>query len=193
MASRGGPTVEGTDGTDFMHRQRVASQYQLSALNKSRLKSCIFVHILLFFILLLKLTPDVLDRLDIFVLELEELEVPKPLKWEFWYIISFPVAFVGLSAVRRNNIQAMQIYLGGTIANAVVPVLLGMYTYFGDVYTYVNTKSMKDIQVWQGYPYGVLWYIFLLIAMQVHVFSIIFASKLVTAWRLKGSGAKKTE
>lgn len=63
--------------------------------------------------------------------------------------MSLPVAFIGLSAIRRNNIQAMQIYLGGTIANAVVPVLLGMYTYFGDVYLYVSTRSLKEVQVWQ--------------------------------------------
>lgn len=29
MASRGGPMVMGTDGTDFSHRQRVAAQYQI--------------------------------------------------------------------------------------------------------------------------------------------------------------------
>jgi hypothetical protein len=126
------------------------------------------------------------------VLELEELEVPKPLKWEFWYCLSLPVTFFGLSAIRKNNIQAMQVYLGGTIANAVVPVLLGMFIYFGDVYTYVSTRSLKDIQVWQGYPYALLWYIFLVIALQIHLFSLFFASKLVTAWRVKGS-AKKAE
>lgn len=63
--------------------------------------------------------------------------------------MSLPVAFIGLSAIKRNNIQGMQIYLGGTIANAIVPVLLGMYSYFGDVYIYAQTRSMKNIQVWQ--------------------------------------------
>lgn len=29
MASKGGPTVMGTDGTDFAHRQRVATHYLL--------------------------------------------------------------------------------------------------------------------------------------------------------------------
>lgn len=29
MASKGGPTALGTDGTDFAHRQRIAAQYQI--------------------------------------------------------------------------------------------------------------------------------------------------------------------
>lgn len=34
MASKGGPVVPGTDGTDFAHRQRVAAQYQIRYHNK---------------------------------------------------------------------------------------------------------------------------------------------------------------
>lgn len=51
----------------------------LSALNKSRLKFCIFFHYLMFFVMLGKLSADILDKLDIFILEIEELRVPKPL------------------------------------------------------------------------------------------------------------------
>lgn len=48
-----------------------------SVQNKSRLKYCILFHYLLFFLMVAKLCPDVLDRLDVFVLEIEELEIPK--------------------------------------------------------------------------------------------------------------------
>jgi len=77
MASRNGPVALGSDGSDFGHRERVANQYRISALSKSRLKACLFLHILLFFLLLTKLSADIFDRLDIFILEIEELEVPK--------------------------------------------------------------------------------------------------------------------
>lgn len=50
--------------------------FYFSALNKSRLKYCIFFHYLLFFAMLAKLSADILDRLDIFILEIEELEIP---------------------------------------------------------------------------------------------------------------------
>lgn len=48
-----------------------------SATNKSRLKYCIFFHYLLFFVMLAKLQADILDHLDIFILEIEELQVPQ--------------------------------------------------------------------------------------------------------------------
>lgn len=49
----------------------------LSALNKSRLKHSIFFHYLLFFIMLAKLSADILDKLDVFILEIEELQIPQ--------------------------------------------------------------------------------------------------------------------
>jgi hypothetical protein len=85
----------------------------------------------------------------------------------------------------------MQIYLGGTIANAVIPVLYALFFFFSDVWTFCNTQSTEDIQVWQGYPYGLLWYAFLIPAIQVHAFSLAFSFKLVSAWRLKGTAAAK--
>ena len=48
-----------------------------SAQNKSRLKWSIFSHLVVFLAMMAKLTPDMLDKLDIFVLELEELKIPK--------------------------------------------------------------------------------------------------------------------
>ena len=48
-----------------------------SSQNKSRLKSSIIIHCLLFVVMALKLLPEVLDKLDIFILEIEELLIPK--------------------------------------------------------------------------------------------------------------------
>ena len=54
--------------------------------DKARLKWAIFSHYLLLFVMILKLTPEVLDRLDVFVLEVEELFVPAPLLWEWLWL-----------------------------------------------------------------------------------------------------------
>ena len=51
--------------------------FLFSEVNKNRLKWAISVHFYLVFLMLTKLSSDVLDKLDIFVLELEELFVPK--------------------------------------------------------------------------------------------------------------------
>ena len=48
-----------------------------SAQTKSRLKWSILVHALMTLVMLAKLMPEILDRIDIFVLEVEELFLPK--------------------------------------------------------------------------------------------------------------------
>lgn len=47
MASRDGPRAVGTDGSDFSHRQRVASHYKESVQWKGKLKACLCFHLVL--------------------------------------------------------------------------------------------------------------------------------------------------
>lgn len=187
MASKGGPIALGTDGADFVHRQRVAAQYQISALNKSRLKYCIFFHYLLFFAMLAKLSADILDRLDIFILEIEELQIPEPLWWEYIWCISLLLSFLGLAAVRKNRIKTMKQYMMGIIVFGFGPLLYAAVYYFTEVLEYLSDGETEEIQMWQGYPYALLWYGFMLLAMQVHFFSLYFAWNLVTAWKARGT------
>jgi len=187
MASKGGPMVIGTDGTDFAHRQRVAAQYQVSAQNKSRLKYCIFFHYLLFFVMLAKLSADILDRLDIFVLDIEELEVPKPLLWEYIWCISLLLSFLGLAAVRKNRIKAMKRYMIGIGIFGFGPLLYAAMYYFFEAWQYISTGDTDDIQLWQGYPYALLWYAFIILGLQVHSFSLLFARNLLLAWSARGT------
>jgi len=186
MATRGvQQRILGTDGTDFQHRQRVATHYQTSAMNKSRLKYCIFFHYLLFFVMLAKLSADILDRLNIFVLEIEELQVPQPLWWEYIWCISLFLSFLGLSAIRKNRIKTMKQYMIGILLLGVGPVFYAFIYYFKDVYQYLTTGEKENIEIWQDMPYGVLWYGFILAASQVHGFSLYFAYNLLAAWQTK--------
>ena len=47
-----------------------------SIANKRRLRVCIFSHLVLAIFMVAKLVPDILDKLDVFILEVEEIEVP---------------------------------------------------------------------------------------------------------------------
>lgn len=188
MASRGGPMVIGTDGADFEHRQRVAAHYQISAINKSRLKYCIFFHYLLFFGMLAKLSADILDRLDIFILDIEELRVPQPLLWEYVWCLSILLSFVGLSAAKSNRILQMKKYMIGLGVFGIVPMLYAIIYYFRDAIDYMTLEedvdvADTDIHMWQGVPYGLLWYGFVIIGLQIHGFSLYFAWNLISAWR----------
>ncbi|KAK5639526.1 hypothetical protein RI129_012018 [Pyrocoelia pectoralis] len=190
MATKGPSyTPIGTDGTDHAYRQRIAAQYQISALNKSRLKYCIFFHYLLFFGMLAKLSADILDRLDIFILEIEELSIPSPLLWEYVWCISLLVSFLGLASIRKNRVKPMQQYIVGIIIFGYCPLLFGAVYYCNQVWTYLTSQDLDEleqIQQWQGYPYGLLWYGFILLALQVHFFSLYFAWNLIAAWKSRG-------
>ncbi|XP_065557872.1 protein jagunal-like [Artemia franciscana] len=187
MASRNGLMPLGTDGTDFMHRETVANQYKISAKGKSRLKTCLFIQVLLFFIMLTKLSADILDKLDIFVMEIEELEIPKPLYWEYIWCFSLISIFFGLAATRKNNVKMITRFVYGTVIFGVLPCLFCVAYYLGDVYSYIITRSVEGVQVWQGYPYGILWYCFVVVALQVHFLSLYFAKQLLEAWKIRSS------
>lgn len=182
--------VAGTDGSDFVHRETVATHYQISALNKGRLRKCVFSHLLLALLMVVKMVPDILDRLDIFVLEIEELEVPQPLKWEYLWLAGSVANFLGLAAIRKNRLVLLQVYFMLINLFSTVPVLLATMIYFTDFLEYCTEDEPQDLQLWQGYPLAVLWYSFLLVAMQVHVFTLIFAWKLIISWKSSTSNKK---
>lgn len=123
-------------------------------LYKSRLRYCIFFHYLLFIFMLIKLGPDILDRLDIFVLEIEELYVPKPLWWEYAWCTSVFITFLGLSSARSNQILTMQKFMIGIGVLAIVPIVYCLIYYLGDAIEYFKLEEGTDledtdIQVWQ--------------------------------------------
>ncbi|VVC99549.1 protein jagunal [Leptidea sinapis] len=193
MASRGGVMVTGTNGADYQHREKIAAQYQISALNKSRLKYCVFFHHVLFLFMLAKLSADILDKLDIFILEIEELQIPQPLWWEYIWCLSLPLSFVGLSAIKRNNIAYLRRYIYGIIGMGVLPLIYCVLHYCTDVWSYLAQEEdyEDEIMMWQDYPYGLLWYGFVLLASQVHIFQLYFSYNLLKAWRSRGTYKKR--
>lgn len=178
----------GADGTDFDYREKIALHYQISALNKLRLKYCIFFHCLLFFVMLTKLSADILDHMNIFILEIEELKIPKALWWEYLWCASILMSFVGLSAAKGNRIKDMKKYICGIIVTALFPSFYCIIYYFTDVINYVSLEDSSDIEntrifVWYGKPYGVIWYGFVFLALQIHFISIYYAWNLIKSWR----------
>ncbi|KAG8313311.1 granulocyte colony-stimulating factor signaling pathway [Homalodisca vitripennis] len=137
--------------------------------------------------MLAKLSADILDRLDIFILDIEELQVPKPLLWEYIWCISLLLSFLGLAAVRKNRIKAMKRYMIGIGLFGFGPILYAAVYYFSEAWQYISTGDMEDLTLWQGYPYALLWYAFIILALQVHSFSLFFAKNLLVAWAARGT------
>ena len=115
--------------------------------------------------MLTKLAPEVLDKFDIFVLEVEELFVPKvrstislfiwsytnfqPLIWEWLWLLSVPVTFFGLSACKHSSLKSIKQFLIGTLVCSLLPVLLGMALHVVDCYEFITEGVTENIIIWQ--------------------------------------------
>ena len=98
MSSRG-QHVGGTDGTDHQFRERVASQYGVSATNKSRLKLLVSVHYLLGAAHLARLVPHLVKYLGV---DLEMPLPPTPNSFvEYFWLLSLPFTLMAMMAARR--------------------------------------------------------------------------------------------
>lgn len=178
------------DGLDHSWRQRVASHYQLSALNKSRLKHCIFFHYILSFAMLAKLTPFLLDQFNWFILSIEELEVPEPFAWEWFWMSSILASFFCLDALKKNSVKSLYYYMGGIVLLGYVPIIYCFFLWFNEVFTFllsIDEFELADLVYWNDLPYGILWYAFIFLAFQVHSFSMYFSFKLRSAWLSRGT------
>lgn len=95
--------------------------------------------------MLVKLSADILDRLDIFILEIEELQIPQPLWWEYVWCSSVLTTFIGLSAAKGNRIKDMKKYIIVLTVTAVLPLLYCLIYYFTDVVEYMSYDRKTDI------------------------------------------------
>lgn len=187
MASRdGGATVSGTDGSDHIHRETVASQYQVSSRMKSYLSYNLYFHILITLFFLAKLSPAILDRMDIFILPLEELNIPKPMLWEWiWVGGSLLIFAIGSNAIKASKVNKITIFMGVVNAIGIIPVFYCFAVHYTDAVAYYFEPHNKIYQTWMGYPVAILWYIFGFVAMNIHFGEIYFAYVLKDAWSIK--------
>jgi len=168
----------------LLSMQKTLSNIEISK-NKTTLKRCIGFHFLLFVIMALKLLPEILDKLDIFVLEVEELLIPKPQLWEWIWASSIIPAAIGWLACKKSKALNMKIFQALNVATGLIPVFLGMSYHFADLYEFVSGSGDEMIPEWMNFPICVLWYAFLFIALQVHVVELYVSKTLIDAWQVK--------
>jgi len=184
MASKG-RTVDGTDGTDFGNRETIVQQYYVSAQTKSKLKWNNLFHFALGFVLLAKLLPAILDRLDIFIMEIEELFIPKPALWEWVWLGSLLATLPAFMASKKSNVTQIRVFQCLIVLLGFLPLLVGMATHFSEAYAFISNPTDKKAKIlkWMGLPVSLLWYGFIILAVQCHGMQMYFSGILVTAWQ----------
>lgn len=158
-----------------------------NAKNKSRLKTSIILHCLLGVLMALKLLPEVLDKFDIFVLEIEELFLPTPKLWEWIWMSSVIPTYLGFSACKKSKISLMNFFQVVIIVIGLLPIVVGMSYHFSDLYEVITGSGDGMITKFQGIPMAVIWYVFFFVALQIHGVQLYLSNTLIKAWQPKKS------
>lgn len=95
--------------------------------------------------MLAKLTPDILDRLDIFVMEIEELQIPQPLWWEYTWCFSILSSFIGLSAAKGNKIREMKKFMVLISVFGILPIVYCLLHYFSNVWDFLFLEEGNNL------------------------------------------------
>ena len=181
MASRGGAHVSGTDGNDYLHREKVAGQYAVSATNKSRLKGLVFVHYLLGAAHLVRLLPSLIPLMGVSViLPLPPTPLPSPV--EYAWLLSLPFTLLAMSACRRSKSGQLQVFQLVLLLACVIPVIVTIYNLSSDIINLLTGGSTKDVDLLLGYPFPLVWSALLLLCLLVHIAEICVTRTLVQAW-----------
>ncbi|CAK9304364.1 unnamed protein product [Gordionus sp. m RMFG-2023] len=157
-----------SSGFDYGHRERISEKYTSSVLNKSKLKACLYLHILLWLFILLKNIESLLDYVDINfppIVEIYANRIPNPQIWEYAFLLSIVPTIFALLSLSRNNKYLLWSFIIGQSALGLLP-LLGT--------AILNIPSFKKYVYYRISPS---------FSLQIIVFSLYFSFKLLQFWK----------
>ncbi|XP_068612569.1 protein jagunal homolog 1-B [Brachionichthys hirsutus] len=182
MASRAGPRAAGTDGSDFQHRERVASHYQMSVALKSEIRKLNIVHVLMWALVAAQVTVSHLSLVSHRV-------VASPYQWEYPYLLSIIPTAVSFSALPRNNISHLVVSMISGGLFCVAPLIYGCMEMFPVAQQlYRHGKAYRFIF---GFSAVSVLYLVIVVAVQVHGWQIYYSKKLLDQWFASTQDKKK--
>jgi len=90
--------------------------------------------------------------------------------------------------MNKNHILLMKIFFRGTVTFGLGTIMTTIIFNLADLFTYKKLKTNQQLddvesQTFLGFPLLVLWYIFLIIMVQIHAFSLYLANLLLHSWQ----------
>lgn len=181
MTSRGGIRPEGSDGSDHWHRESIAWQYKISSINKGRLRLALFLHILIGLLMFFRLLPGITGAFGLTVVSLRRLDLPHPRPWEYAWLVSLVAAVIGWRSTPQNNLFLLKQFVLGLIVFGLSPIFFGFFDLKNDIILYLQERKYTYEML--GFPAVLLWIAFMLIALQLHIFSLYFSYVLLGSWK----------
>jgi hypothetical protein len=181
MSLPGSQRVAGTDGSDFQHRERIATHYHVSLETKSRLRLLIYLHFVLALLVLFQIITYHLPLIT-------TIKTPQPHLWQYIWLLTIIPSICGLISMNKNHIFLMKIFFRGTVTFGLGTIMTTIILNLSDLFTYNKLKAnhqLADVepQIFHGFSLLVLWYIFLIIMVQIHAFSLYMANVLLHSWQ----------
>lgn len=181
MSLPGSQRVTGTDGSDFVHRERIVPRYHVSTETKSRLRILIYLHFTLALLVLFQL-------ITYHIPSMTTLKIPRPHLWQYIWITSILPSICGLMSMNKNHVFLMKIFFRGTVTLGLGTIMTTIILNLSDLFTFTKLKTNHHLdevepKTFLGLPLLVLWYIFLIIMVQIHAFSLYMANILLHSWQ----------
>ncbi|CAD5208985.1 unnamed protein product [Bursaphelenchus xylophilus] len=184
MSSRTGPRATGTDGSDFSHRQRVSQSIKLSVQYKWNLKMLFGLHSLVLLAMWTKVGSEFAIReLGFKSKFFEKLDLPTAYPWEYVWCSSVVCIILGLLSFRHNKGNLLRIEYYSQFFLGILPCSVGLGSLLPELIDYIFNMESSRTPTFNGhFPMVIIWYIFFLIAFQIHIFAIYFTYHLLGSW-----------
>ncbi|VDM94791.1 unnamed protein product [Thelazia callipaeda] len=187
MSSRFGPRATGTDGTDFKHRQRIAAHYQYSVQYKTYMKILFALHLLVLLTMWVKVGGEfVVEGLGIKWPFYENLQLPNAYPWEYVWCFSFVPVIFAIISFKRNKVKTnlLRSHYYGQFFLGILPCAVGLGGQLPELIDFLHDMKNSQTPTFRGtFPMVILWYIFFLVALQIHIFVMYFSYHLMLAWQ----------
>ena len=195
--SSSGARAAGTDGTDFKHRQRIATSIKMSVQYKFYLKALFGIH----FMILLPVWAKVGGELLFNEFKLvtppplwKQLDLPAAYPWEYVWCFSFIPILLALIALPRNKLILLKLSYYSYFIFGITPCCIGLGGQVPELFDYIRNGEQSTVPTFSGhFPMVILWYLFYLAVFQVHGFSMYFTYNLLNAWQRDPATLKQTE
>jgi len=176
----------GSEGHDYVHRERVASQYTDSVLNKKRLKLNLGCHFAMLFLLALRVS----DLIKYMARKPDD--VPAPDTWEELWLLSVIPSVLCLYALSKNHIPAMQLSATLMVLLGCGPLVFGAFSMVEDAMAFFsgNENRVKSLPFFFGFPLVIIRYMFIALCLQIMCLAVFLQTKLIVAWNTRGTKKK---
>eukprot|EP00795_Rhopilema_esculentum_P017531 gene17531-9156_t len=196
MAARAGPRAEGTDGSDFKHREKVASHYQESVTIKGKLRKSLVPHMFLTILAFGRLASVALGMLMIgdwvlglaflngkgITVSLSKSTYFKPAEfWELLWIVSGLAAYIGYNSLSKNHVVQILTYIFGNLLFGLASLAYGSWKIIDRaLQIYKQGSSFTE---WKDAPMKIA---LIAVCLQVQISGLYNAVRLYKAWTGKG-------